>query len=752
MIAHDARLVPAAIGAWLIAAGAWFSQPWLIAVAACGCAVLAWRQQWRPAGAVALVAMSCAWVSVNATVAHAAPVQDRDGDTVTLAGTATSDAAPGVAGPTQGLWRVEVAVGSMVDGDASSGVRIQVAVWGDESWQDVVRGDHLELRGKLSPASEPASVLMWRPVVLAHTAATGADAVIGGLRNGLREATAHLPERLGVLTRGMVIGDDAGMAPVQRDQLSRAGLTHLTAVSGAHFSILLIAVTMALRMTVRSRRLVAVGAAAVMGAFVLLVFPEASVVRAATMAAAVCAGLWWGRRAQALPALSVGVLVVALCDPALALSPGFVMSALAVASIVLWAPVLAARFSRYVPTPLAHALGVCVAAQFAVAPVLATIDAAVSPWSLVTNLTVAWCAAPVTIIGLAAVLLAAVWAPAGAAAATVAAWCAWPVDAAARAVERAPGSGLSFPVGMWGAIAAAVGFVAAVAITSARRLRAGGAVVALMVIMVIPVVPQVLHDVAPMRTPDWRVVVCDVGQGDAMLLRAGENSAVMIDTGSAGAGSVECLRKYQVRHIPLLILTHPHEDHDGAVSEVIAAAQVDAAWVTPTAENQGAAQVLAQAGVSVDAVSAGEAATVGAVTLTVLAPSTATNSVDEQEANDASVITSAQVEGITVLALGDLETKGQQALARSMGNVVVDMVKVAHHGSPTQDERLASQITARVAAVSVGAGNRHGHPAPKTIELYRRVATVVVTTAECGDLVLTPGPALRSSCPSTVAG
>lgn len=749
MSAHDARLVPAAIGAWLAAAAVWFSQPWLIAAAACGCAALIWRRQWQSAGAVALVAMSCACVSAGFAIGLAAPVQDRVGDTVTLAGTATSDAAPGVAGPTQGLWRVELAVGSMVDGDASSGVRIQVAVWGDESWQDVVRGDHLELRGKLSPASEPASGLMWRPVILARAPATGADAVVADLRKGLREATAHLPERSGVLTRGMVIGDDAGMSTVQRDQLSRAGLTHLTAVSGAHFSILLISITVAMRAAVRSRRAVALGAAATMGAFVLLVFPEASVVRAATMAAVVCAGLWWGRRAQALPALSVGVLVVTLCDPALALSPGFVMSVLAVASIVLWAPVLAVRFSRYVPTPLAHALGVCVAAQLAVAPVLATIDAAVSPWSLVTNLTVAWCAAPVTIIGLAAVLLAAVWAPAGAAAATVAAWCAWPVDAAALAVEHAPGSGLTFPVGLWGAAAAALALVAAVGITSARRLRAGGAVAALVVVMVIPVVPQVVHNLAPMRTPDWRVVVCDVGQGDAMLLRAGENSAVMIDTGSAGAGSVECLRKYKVSHIPLLILTHPHEDHDGAVSEVIAAVQVDAAWVTPTAENQGAAQVLVRAGVSVDAVSAGDAASAGGVTMTVLAPGAGSGGLEE---NDASVIIHAHVEGITVLALGDLEIDGQRQLAKTMGNVVVDLVKVAHHGSPTQDEGLASQITARVAAVSVGASNRHGHPAPTTLELYRGSAAVVVTTAECGDLVLTPGPALRSSCPSTVAG
>src|SRR5690606_39528154 len=57
---------------------------------------------------------------------------------------------------------------------------------------------------------------------------------------------------------------------------------------------------------------------------------------------------------------------------------------------------------------------------------------------------------------------------------------------------------------------------------------------------------------APRAPGDWLVVACDVGQGDAMLLRSAESSAVMIDTGTADGRAVECLRRYGVTRVDLL--------------------------------------------------------------------------------------------------------------------------------------------------------------------------------------------------------
>src|SRR5690606_104039 len=107
----------------------------------------------------------------------------------------------------------------------------------------------------------------------------------------------------------------------------------------------------------------AVLAALVMAGFAVLVFPEPSVLRALTMAMAVCAALWWGRPAQALPALAAGVVLLVCVEPYLAHSYGFALSVTAVAAIVLWAPILAARLAAWLTPSLASLISVPLAAQ-----------------------------------------------------------------------------------------------------------------------------------------------------------------------------------------------------------------------------------------------------------------------------------------------------------------------------------------------------------------------------------------------------
>jgi competence protein ComEC len=683
-------------------------------------------------------------------VGAARPVMDAVGSSAELLGVAETDAAPGTAGPTEGLWRVEVTIRS-VDGVPA---RARVVVWGDEQWSRVARGQRLELRGELAPADGGAVALMWRPRMVLASPARGLDAAVAGLRDGLRDATEGLPERLRPLTRGMVIGDDSGMAAGQRAQMSWAGLTHLTAVSGSHFAIVLVAVTALLRALTRSRRLVAIVTGAAMGLLVCLVFPEPSVVRAATMAAAICAALWWGRPAQALPALSCGVVAVAVLDPRLSCEPGFAMSVAAVAAIALWAPPLAKRFERSLAPSLAHPLAVCFAAQAAVLPLLALIGGGVSPWAVAANLAVGWCAAPITLIGLAALVVAPVSAPLAHLLAMIAGWCTWPVDAAARAAAQLPGAELWVPPGAIGAAASGLAVAICVALTFATRLKLGMPVLAGVAVLAAIAVPLVPRLVAPHGPGDWIVVACDVGQGDGMLLRSGPRSAVVIDVGPEDGPGPGCLRRYGVTRIDLLVITHPHADHEGALPQVLGQIPITQAWISPaeSEEPTAATRALEASGVPITVVHTGARAKVGAVTVTALAPGGDAVGEGSTGLNDASIATLSTVEGVTVLGLGDLEHEGQRELARRLGPIVVDVVKVPHHGSDRQEPELAALVSARVAIVSVGAHNTYGHPSPDALTLWGARAGVLVRTDRCGDVVITPGPALVTSCPSGMAG
>ena len=96
---------------------------------------------------------------------------------------------------------------------------------------------------------------------------------------------------------------------------------------------------------------------------------------------------------------------------------------------------------------------------------------------------------------------------------------------------------------------------------------------------------------APPR--DWAVVVCDVGQGEALLLRAGPSAAVVVDTGPEPRTLSRCLERASVRTVPLLVLTHLHADHVGGLA-ALDPGVVERLWTPPGDQPAESAAALAE--------------------------------------------------------------------------------------------------------------------------------------------------------------
>jgi len=555
----------------------------------------------------------------------------------------------------------------------------------------------------------------------------------------------------------MTIGDTAEVPPGLDAAMRTTGLTHLTAVSGSHFAIVTLTVGWVLRRAVRSRLVRGVLLAVGMSALAALVLPEPSVLRALTMALAVVLGWWWGRPARAIPALTAGVVVLLVIEPGLAGAIGLQLSVVAVIAIVGWSPYLAVLLSRFMLVPLARAVSVPLAAWLACWPLLVALRSGMGPYAVAANLVSAVAAFPVTVIGLGATAVSVAWAPGGALLMRMAGVCAWPVVWSARSFSSAPWAWLAWPGGGMGVALAAAIVTCMVLATVTDRLkpavRLGAAIVA---VVLAGVSPSWTVSTRP-AMDDWRIVVCDVGQGDMMLVRVDAHAAVVIDTGPAGGGGASCLRRYAVTEVSLLVLTHPHADHDGAVTELAAVAHIDKAWVSPAAvtrDHDAGARDAASVGIPVEVPEQGRTWDEGEVSLAVLyPPGSVGNASSSSEINDASVTLWIQAGPVTVLALGDLEEPGQKQLALVLGGpVIVDLVKVAHHGSAAQSTALAQLVTARVATISVGEGNSYGHPAPETVALYAQRALLVLTTERCGDIAVGDDASVASRCLVSVAG
>ena len=570
------------------------------------------------------------------------------------------------------------------------------------------------------------------------------------VRGGLREALTGAEPTAAALVEGLAVGDESTQPPGLADDMRASGLSHLTAVSGGNTAIVVgavLIVTALLGIGLVGRVLCALGALA---AFVVIVGPQPSVLRATAMGVVALAAMISGGQRRGVAALAGSVIVLLAWSPGLATSWGFALSVAATAGLLALAPPLLARMrgTGEARRHLTEALAMTVAAQVATLPLIAAFGQGISLVAVPANLLGAPAVVPVTVLG----LLAAVVSPASPPLAHLLARCAEPFAAwIATVAERSadlPAATLPWPGGLGGALLATS--AAAFAVWAIRRRRGRHElafqprvlVVVTAVVSIVAVIALRLPDRAGWPPPDWVMIACDVGQGDAIVLRASATDAVVIDAGPDPELVDRCLSDLGVSHVLLLVLTHPHADHVNGLPGVLDGRAVDEALISPLREPPEQAQKVDAwlAGIPVRTAQAGERRMVDGIGLTTLWPQRIIRG-PESAPNNASVGLLAEVSGVRILLLGDVETAAQVALRSSVGLEGVDVVKVPHHGSRYQDPALASWTGGRVAVITVGADNRYGHPAPETLEQWRYAGAVIARTDEAGDVavVATPG-------------
>ncbi|MBV9351200.1 MAG: ComEC/Rec2 family competence protein [Mycobacterium sp.] len=217
-----------------------------------------------------------------------------------------------------------------------------------------------------------------------------------------------LPAPQAAMLPALVLGDTSAVTIATSREFRAAGMTHLTAVSGANVTIVCGAVLFSAPL-IGPRAAVGLAAIALV-AFVIVVQPTASVLRAAVMGAIALLGILSSRRRQALPALSTAVLVLLIAAPQLAVDAGFALSVVATAALVVIAPIWSRRMlARGWPRPLADAIAIAWSAQLVTAPLVAGISGRVSLVAAAANLAVAAVIAPITVLGSAAAAVSVFW-------------------------------------------------------------------------------------------------------------------------------------------------------------------------------------------------------------------------------------------------------------------------------------------------------------------------------------------------------
>ncbi|HXV92197.1 MAG TPA: ComEC/Rec2 family competence protein, partial [Pseudonocardia sp.] len=616
-----------------------------------------------------------------------------------------------------------------------------------EGWSGLLPGRSVAAEGVLAPPARDdltVAVLRVRGPPADLAAPPWWQTAAGALRTGLRDAAgAVLGESEAGLLPGLAVGDTTRMLAEVEEDFRAAGLTHLTAVSGANLAIVAGAVLGLLRLLRADPRLAAALSAATMVGFVILARPSPSVLRAAVMGGVVLLALALGRSRSALPALAAAVLGLLLVDPALAVDPGFALSVFATAALVLVAPGWAASLRRRgVPPGLAEALVVPAAACVATAPLIAGLSGEVSVIAVLANLLAVPAVAPATVLGVLAALLS----PLGEPAAQACAWLAGPAVAWLVAVaDRAaavPGAVLPWPGGWVGAVLLVGLVLVVVLLARAPRTRAP-LVAAVLGLLLVFVPTRVVSPGWP--PPGWSVVACDVGQGDALVLATGHPGlAVLVDAGPDPGPVDACLDRLGISALALVVLSHLHADHVGGLAGALRGRSVAGVAVGPLREPRWALAEVAgrasAAGAPLVGLTAGQRLSWPGLVLDVLGPLHPPPGVDPEDGtavNDGSLVVRATTPAGTVLLTGDIELAAQADLVAAGVPLEADVLKMPHHGSRSTSVEFLDAVSPRAVMVSVGAGNRYRHPDPRLIGVLERAGAVVRRTDVAGDVAVT---------------
>jgi len=567
------------------------------------------------------------------------------------------------------------------------------------------------------------------------------------LRHTFAAATAQLPGGGGELLGGLAIGDTSAVSDDLDEAMKTSSLSHLTAVSGANCAIV-VGLIMALGGRAGARRTVRIGASiVVLLAFVIVVTPDPSVLRAALMATFVLLALGSGRPIRGMAVLSLATIALLVFDPWLSRNFAFVLSVFATAGLLLFAEPLAQVMARWMPRWLSLVIAVPLAAQLACQPVLLLLQPSLPTYGVLANVLAAPAAPIATVLGLAACVALSVLPLLGFALMWIA-WlpAAW-VAAVAEFFAEAPWARIPWWEGWVGVVTLSVLTVlllAALVTTGLWRARVLATLVIVSVLALAVVVGSAVS--AAVTWPrDWQFAQCDVGQGDAVVVRSGDGIA-LIDTGADPELLAACLDRLSINRIELLVLTHFDHDHVGGTEAVIGRVETVIVGPSGSPADDVLLESLTAAGAQVHEVRAGDRGQFGEQHWNVLWPPVPLTGAEP--GNDASVVLEfrprpdCRKQCLSSIFLGDLGESVQSRLLVAHKFRPVDVVKVSHHGSGDQYPPLYGELRATLGLIGVGAENGYGHPTTDALAMLDDVGTAMVRS-DLNGLVLV-SPAIKS--------
>jgi competence protein ComEC len=549
------------------------------------------------------------------------------------------------------------------------------------------------------------------------------------------------------LITALILGDKSQVDPEVKQSFVRTGVIHVLAVSGLHVGfilILLISLARLFRIPWGWDRLFLILGLCF---YVGLTGGKPSVVRASIMAGLYLLAPVVNRPVNIWNIIALAALAILVVDPLALQDLGFQLSFMAVISII----VLYEQFQRILPEHLRvnrienkgiqsiwALFLVSLSAQIGTLPFIAYYFHRVSLVAFLANLMIVPLVGVLLATGFLIVLLG--WLPV---LGMILGQAAWFLTRVIQSLANAF-SVVKFamiPVKAWEPVTVLTYYVllAGFFLFLQSQYRSKGIILLLLVANVLVWRPAV-------SKPGWNILFLDVGEGDAAVITFPEGKAMLIDSGQRtryrdyGAKTVVPLLEYLgIHHLNWLVATHPHNDHIGGLLSVVETFPVDTVWEIKTSFNsltfQQLNERLRENGTVIQYPTAGTAKWLGPHELVEFFNPIADLPSSNENLNNRSLVFKLLAGKVPILFPGDLEQEGEAVLLAYNDLLKADLLKVAHHGAATSTTIPFLNLTRpELAIVSVGDGNKFGHPAPFILRRLEKAGVKIHRTDQQGAL------------------
>lgn len=233
----------------------------------------------------------------------------------------------------------------------------------------------------------------------------------------------------------------------------------------------------------------------------------------------------------------------------------------------------------------------------------------------------------------------------------------------------------------------------------------------------------------------------DVGQGDSTLIITPNNKSILIDAGDEKSAKkvINYINKQGISKLDIVIGTHPDSDHIGGMDKVVKNFDIGIFAMpkvqTQTSQYKQIKQELKAKNINPKELYMDNEINIDKnLKIEILSPIKGKN---YEDTNEHSIVTKIDYKKISFLLMGDATVNNEMDIINSQKNIDVDVLKLGHHGSNTSSsDEFILKTSPRVAIISCGKYNRHGHPHKEVMDTLKKYGVDVYRTDKQGDIVL----------------